>query len=95
MTVIKRRYIEMPKPGAHTAQFIQEIDPDVQLIDDLSISIDDNKIARVDSTKFLGVIINQNLSWQPHITTISSKIAKSIGIIIKDHQITTVIVLSS
>ena len=85
----------MPKPGAYMAQVIREIDPDVQLIDDLSISIDDNKIARVDSTKFLGVIINQNLSWQPHITTISSKIAKSIGIIIKDHQITTVIVLSS
>ena len=55
-------------------------------LDDLSISIDDNKFARVDSTKFLGVIINQNLSWQPHIKAISSKIAKSVGIIIKSRQ---------
>ena len=39
----------------------------------------------MDSTKFLGVIINQNLSWQPHIKAISSKIANN-WIIIKSPQ---------
>ena len=50
------------------------------------ISIDKNSINRVEHTKFLGVIIHQNLSWQAHIKVISSKIAKSTGIIIKSWQ---------
>ena len=44
------------------------------------------KLIRVEHTKFLGVIIHQNLSWQAHIKAISSKIAKSTGIIIKSRQ---------
>ena len=55
-------------------------------LDGLSISIDKNSINRVEHTKFLGVIIHQNLSWQAHIKAISSKIAKSTGIIIKSRQ---------
>ena len=55
-------------------------------LDGLSISIDKNSINRVEHTKFLGVIIHQNLSWQAHIKAISSKIAKSTGIIIKSGQ---------
>ena len=44
-------------------------------------------INRVENTKCLGVIIHQNLSWQAHsIKAISSKIAKSTGIIIKSRQ---------
>ena len=55
---------------------------------DLSIFIDGNKITRVERTKSLGIIIiYQNLSsWQPHIKTISFKIAKSVGIIVKLQQ---------
>ena len=55
-------------------------------LDGLSINIDKNSINRVEHTKFLGVIIHQNLSWQTHIKAISSKIAKSTGIIIKSRQ---------
>ena len=55
-------------------------------LDDLSINIDKNSINRVEHTKFLGVIIHQNLSWQAHIKAISSKIAKSTGIITKSRQ---------
>ena len=55
-------------------------------LDGLSINIDKNSINRVEHTKFLGVIIHQNLSWQAHIKAISSKIAKSSGIIIKSRQ---------
>ena len=55
-------------------------------IDGLSINIDKNSINRVEHTKFLGVIIHQNRSWQAHIKAISSKIAKSTGIFIKSRQ---------
>ena len=47
----------------------------------LSISIDKNSINRVEHTEFLCVIIHQNLAWPAHIKAISSKIAKSTGII--------------
>ena len=38
-----------------------------QINPDHSIFIDGNKITIVEQTKFLGFIIHQNLSWQPHI----------------------------
>src|SRR5579872_2249598 len=37
-------------------------------------------ITRVDSTNFLGVIVDQKLTWQQHITYISLKISKSLNI---------------
>ena len=55
-------------------------------LDNISISIDGNKTKRVECTQFLGVIIPENLSWQVHVKAISSKVAKSIGILIKSRQ---------
>ena len=46
-----------------------------------SLCIDGNPITQVTSSKFLGVILDQHLSWKDHIKTISSKIAKNIGIL--------------
>ena len=34
-------------------------------------------------TKYLGVLIDQHLSWKPHIDFVSKKISKSVGIIAK------------
>jgi len=45
------------------------------------IIIDNCKINPVTSCKFLGVIINENLSWADHIETIRKKISKNIGLI--------------
>lgn len=42
------------------------------------ITIDDNKINEVSSTKYLGVIIDQFLKWQPHIDYLTNKIRKLI-----------------
>jgi hypothetical protein len=50
---------------------------------ELDINIDDNKIKQVHSTKFLGVIINQTLSWKEHIQLIKQKVNKNCGIIRK------------
>ena len=47
------------------------------------ISIRNNPINEVKSTKFLGIIIDDKLKWTEHIQYIKNKISKSIGILIK------------
>jgi len=47
------------------------------------IKIDNIKLEQVYKTKFLGVIINQALSWDDHIHMIKQKIVKNTGIIYK------------
>ena len=49
--------------------------------DKLNIVIDGININEVNNTKFLGLYIDQSLTWTNHITHISSKISKNIGII--------------
>ena len=49
----------------------------------IPIVIDGVEIDRVNSTRFLGVIIDDRLKWGDHIKYISNKIAKNIGIITK------------
>ena len=53
----------------------------------VNINILGTNISEVTSTKFLGVIIDSNLSWKLHIDHICSKISKSIGIIKKARQV--------
>jgi hypothetical protein len=48
---------------------------------DLSLMINGQKIDQVKETMFLGVILDEHLSWKSHISHIASKISKSIGII--------------
>ena len=50
---------------------------------DIKIQIDQQDIDRVWKTKFLGVIIDHKLSWKDHITYVSGKMSRSIGILIK------------
>jgi len=50
---------------------------------DLSILINNTHIEEVSCTKFLGVIIDNRLSWHEHTTYIQRKICKSIGILSK------------
>ena len=47
----------------------------------LNISIDVHKIDETDHTKFLGVVIDNKLTWKNHISYITGKIAKGIGVI--------------
>ena len=42
--------------------------------------IDNNQIQRSESIKFLGVFLDENLTWKEHIKYIENKIAKNIGI---------------
>ena len=50
---------------------------------DFPPEINNHKLKRVKETTFLGVLLNENLSWKSHISHIASKISKSIGIIYK------------
>ena len=50
---------------------------------DLDFSINDTKIDRVTETLFLGVIIDECLTWKPHLQNLTRKISKSLGIIYK------------
>src|SRR6218665_1107739 len=43
--------------------------------------IDNIPIPQTKSVKFHGVIVNQNLTWSEHITQITNKVSKNIGIL--------------
>ena len=49
----------------------------------IDIKIDGEPIQAVGKTKFLGVIIDKNLTWKDHILCVSGKIARGLGMIIK------------
>ena len=49
----------------------------------LDINIDGIKILEVNHVKFLGVIIDQHLTWEKHIYYVANKVSKSTGIIFK------------
>ena len=50
------------------------------IADDVSITMVKSPISRVKVTKFLGVNIDENLTWKNHICVVKSKLSKTIGI---------------
>ena len=56
-------------------------------IKNVSISIDDECIDRVFSTKFLGVYIDDKLSWKQHISTIKSRLCKCLSVLYKCNKV--------
>ena len=50
---------------------------------EFQVSINEQPILRVSETMFLGVFLDDNLTWKPHISLLASKLSKSIGIIHK------------
>ena len=51
--------------------------------DDYKVIINEQSITRVSTTMFLGVLLNENLSWKPHLSHLAGKMSKSIGLIYK------------
>ena len=49
----------------------------------LDLFINDVKIKRDNSLKFLGVMIDENLTWKTHVELVENKISKSVGILFK------------
>ena len=50
---------------------------------DLNICINTINVTRVQSSKFLGIIIDENLNWKTHIQLVKSKLSKTLSIIYK------------
>ena len=50
-------------------------------IQNLNISINEINIERVESFNFLGIILQETLSWDSHVTLVKTKISKVIGIL--------------
>ena len=48
-----------------------------------TLRINDVPIKQVDSTKFLGIQIDENINWTHHIALIENKLAKQLGILYK------------
>ena len=48
---------------------------------DLSIEVNNSKLDKAKEVMFLGVILDEHLSWKSHISHAANKISKSIGII--------------
>ena len=59
-----------------------------------NLNINGLTVERESSIKFLGVWIDENLTWKDHIHTVENKIAKNIGLLIKE-SITSMINNSS
>ena len=51
------------------------------------LQIEGKRIMEVHETKFLWVLIDNKLSWKPHIRYICTKVAKGIGVILKARKV--------
>ena len=49
----------------------------------MHIKIDNVPKQKVDKTRFLGVIINDKLLWDDHMKTVTIKISKGLGILVR------------
>ena len=48
---------------------------------DLTLKIEEDELSRESSYKYLGIIINENMTWGDHIASMQQKVAKRIGLI--------------
>ena len=52
------------------------------------------ELTRKASIKFIGVILDENLIWKDHISTIESKISKNIGLIFRAKNVLSIYYLN-
>jgi hypothetical protein len=52
-----------------------------RITSEVKVLINGNIIERVVFTKFLGVLLNENLTWSHHISLVLNKVSKNIGVI--------------
>ena len=54
-----------------------------QTLDHLTVKLCDRILARESETVFLGVILDEHLSWKSHIAYLASKVSRPLGVISK------------
>ena len=57
--------------------------PQIKLGEPIAIRFAKKKIKRESCVKFLGIMLDANLSWKYHIAELSKKLLRTIGIFIK------------
>ena len=55
----------------------------------VALNIEGHSIDEVDNTKSLGIYLDDKINWEKHITYVSGKVARGIGLIIKARKILT------
>ena len=55
----------------------------------ITISINDENIKQVKNTTFLGIVIDECLTWNDHLDLVAKKVIKSTGVIVKIRHFTT------
>ena len=64
----------------NTLYFIKNVRDNIPLkLPDFKIA--NNSIEKTTSIKFLGVMIDENITWEDHIHTIEKKLAKNLGLL--------------
>lgn len=58
-----------------------------KILDTISINLNGVNIQEVDKIKFLGVVLDNKLGWKEHISYISNKISKCVGILYKTKKL--------
>ena len=51
-------------------------------VNDVNVTIDNTMIERVQTFNFLGIMLNETLSWKSHIAMVSNKVSKLLGFFI-------------
>ena len=57
-----------------------------QCKDKFKLSVDDTEVKEVSTFKFLGITVDQNLTWKNHVDDLAKKCSRSIGILHKVKQ---------
>ena len=73
LNVSKTNYVIFHSPSRRIDEFIR-------------IKLGSKTLTRVDYIKYLGVLVDSTLSWKPHITALSKKLARTTGIFFKIKQ---------
>ena len=55
----------------------------------VALSVEGHSIDEVDNTKSIGIYVDDKMNWKKHITYISEKVARGIGLIIKARKMLT------
>ena len=53
------------------------------------LKIENNIIEKATSIKFLGVMIDENISWRDHVKTVENKLSKNVGLLYQAKQMKT------
>ena len=67
-----------------TTNFIIFKSPKHSSTDIMNIKIGNLPVKKTCYVKFLGVLVDQNLSWKYHLTELSKKLARTCGLFFKD-----------